>query len=139
MFFSFSLNFSKSERIHITLYFAYRECNIINSVAVLLSAKKANLMDCKATQVNSDLLNTSMSALLKIILTKVSIHTAFCSKNHQNRFLVETCSIACLSKINPPFIQKIPVDSILYLPHTIYQTSCRLSNGFNDTHARFIN
>ena len=117
----------------------YREYNIMSNRAVLLSAKKANLVGCERMQLDNGLCNTSMSALFKIILTKISMHTAFCSKNYQKLSLVETRPKACLSKINPPFIQKIPVNSILYLPHTIYQTSCRLSNGFNDTHARFIN
>ena len=108
----------------------------MSSIAALLSAEISNLMCCKATQIYIGLRNASMSALFKIILTKISIHTVFFSKNLS---LTKICSIVYFPKINPPVFEKIPVDSILHLRHPIYQTSCRLSNGFKNTHARLIN
>lgn len=111
----------------------------MNSRAVLLSAKRANLVGCEATQANMDLLNSSMIDSFKTMPKKISSHAAFCSKNHQFLSLIKTCSIACLPKSNLVFIQKILVSRTLFLPHSICQISCRLSNGFNDTHARLIN
>lgn len=111
----------------------------MTSRAVLLSAKRANLVGCEATQADRNLLDSSMSALFKIIPIKISSHTVFCSKDHQFLSLIKTCSVACLPKKNPPFIQKTLVNRTLFLLHSIYKISCRLSNGFNDTHEKFIN
>jgi len=110
----------------------------MNSRAVLLSAKIANLVGCEATQADMDLLKSSMIDPFKIMPKKISGHAAFCSKNHQFISLIKTCSIACLPKKNLVFIQKILVSRTLFLPHSICQISCRLSNGFNDTHAKLI-
>ena len=111
----------------------------MTSRAVLLSAKRANLVGCEATQADRNLLDSSMSALFKIMPKKISSNAAFCSKNHQFLSLIKTCSIACLPKKNLVFIQKTLVSRTLFLPHSICQISCRLSNGFNDTHAKLIN
>lgn len=106
--------------------------------AVLLSARIANLVGCKAMKMNNNSFGLNLSALIKAESKNICSRDVFCFESYRFTPLLKICSIVCLPRKNPPIIQKKVASKTLFLLHPIRQSS-HVLNGFDDTRLKFTN